>query len=83
MNHAAFVTDWPCMLYVCCGIFAHTHTCTSTILTHDNYNRLWQYLNKKDYQELLSSYIAQNNELQVRGSKVLIQGSSSVELQEL
>ena len=30
-----------------------------------------------DYLELLSSYIAQNNELQVRGPNVLIRGSSS------
>ena len=32
-----------------------------------------------DYQELLNSYVAQNNGLQVRGPNVLIQGSSSVE----
>ena len=35
-----------------------------------------------DYLELLSSYVAQNNELQVRGSNVSIGGSSPVELQQ-
>ena len=35
-----------------------------------------------DYQELLSYYVAQNNELQVRGPNVSIRGSSSVKLQE-
>ena len=34
------------------------------------------------YQELLSAYVAQNNELQVQGPNVSIRGSSSVELQE-
>ena len=37
---------------------------------------------RDDCLELLSSYVAQNNEFQVRGPNVSIRGSSSVELQQ-
>ena len=40
------------------------------------------YMAMNDYQELLSSYVAQNNELQVQGPNISIWGPSSVELQE-